>query len=58
MYKGIDVSKWQGHIDWPRVKVDFAIIRAGIGTAKDVKFEANYAGCKSAGISCGTHSNS
>ena len=32
--KGIDVSKWQGTIDWSKVKdqVDFAIIRAGYGT--------------------------
>jgi GH25 family lysozyme M1 (1,4-beta-N-acetylmuramidase) len=52
---GIDVSKWQGVIDWKSVKADFCIIRAGIGTAKDVKFEANYAGCKSAGIPCGAY---
>ena len=24
--KGIDVSKWQGVIDWSKVKTDFAII--------------------------------
>ena len=32
--KGIDVSKWQGAIDWKKVKqdgVDFAIIREGYG---------------------------
>lgn len=31
MIKGIDVSRWQGLIDWPRVKghVDFAIIKIG-----------------------------
>lgn len=55
MKNGIDVSKWQGVIDWKIVKADFCIIRAGIGTAKDVKFEANYAGCKSAGIPCGAY---
>ena len=30
--KGIDVSKWQGKIDWAKVKaagIDFAIIRCG-----------------------------
>lgn len=55
MKNGIDVSKWQGVIDWKFVKADFCIIRAGIGTAKDAKFEANYAGCKSAGIPCGAY---
>lgn len=55
MYKGIDVSKWQGRIDWPRVKVDFAIIRAGISTSKDVRFEDNYAGATSAGIPVGVY---
>lgn len=55
MYKGIDVSKWQGRIDWPRVKVDFAIIRAGISTAKDVRFEENYAGATAAGIQVGVY---
>lgn len=32
MQNGIDVSKWQGKIDWPKVKkagIDFAIIRIG-----------------------------
>lgn len=31
---GIDVSGWQGKIDWPRVKegVDFAYLKAGEGT--------------------------
>lgn len=55
MYKGIDVSKWQGHIDWPRVKVDFAIIRAGISTSKDARFEDNYAGATAAGIPVGVY---
>lgn len=55
MYKGIDVSKWQGHIDWPRVKVDFAILRAGISTATDVRFEENYAGATAAGIPVGVY---
>lgn len=55
MYKGIDVSKWQGRIDWPRVKVDFAIIRAGISTSKDVRFEENYAGATAAGIPVGVY---
>ena len=52
---GIDVSKWQGSIDWTRVKVDFAIIRAGISTSKDVRFEENYAGATAAGIPVGVY---
>ena len=50
--KGIDVSSWQGHIDWAKVKaagVKFAILRAGYGrysSQKDARFEEYYAGCK------------
>ena len=34
MLKGIDVSFWQGNIDWEKAKnsIDFAIIRLGFGT--------------------------
>lgn len=54
MYKGIDVSKWQGTINWQTVKnsgIDFAIIRAGFrgdagGLYKDQYFEYNYNQCK------------
>ena len=56
--KGIDVSKHQGNIDWSRVKVDFAIIRAGYGkelSQKDSKFDDNYAGCKKNNIPCGVY---
>lgn len=44
---GIDVSEWQGDIDWSAVNTDFVIIRAGYGreaSQKDKKFERNYAG--------------
>lgn len=61
-YKGIDVSKWQGTIDWKKVKADgilFAIIRAGYGkntsNYKDKKFEENYKGAKDAGIKVGVY---
>lgn len=60
--KGIDVSKWQGDIDWQKVKesgVEFAIIREGYGkespTQVDKKFEQNYQGAKSAGIGVGVY---
>lgn len=58
---GIDVSKWQGNIDWSAVKksgVQFAIIRAGYGrelSQKDEFFEKNYDGCKRNGIPCGAY---
>ena len=40
VYKGIDVSKWQGRINWPLVKSDgiqFAMIRSSFGWGKDNK---------------------
>lgn len=56
--KGIDVSKHQGNIDWSKVHVDFAILRAGYGkelSQKDEQFEENYAGCKKNNIPCGVY---
>ena len=47
-YKGIDVSKYQGNIDYSKVKasgITFVIIRIGYGmydNQKDSKFEENY----------------
>ncbi len=58
---GIDVSQWQGDINWPLVKasgVDFAIIRSGYGneiSQEDPKFRQNMAGAQDAGIQCGTY---
>jgi lysozyme len=56
---GIDVSEWQGAIDWPRVAaggVDFAIIRAGYGLAHaDPFFARNSAGAKAAGVHHGAY---
>ena len=54
---GIDVSKWQGEIDWQKVKnvgVEFAIIRMGYQTDYDGEyvidpyFKANIEGAKEA----------
>ena len=60
--KGIDVSKWQGDIDWIKVKpqIDFAILKLGnIGDGNkfwlDEKFERNYTQCKSLGIPIGVY---
>ena len=55
---GIDVSKYQGVIDWSKVKTDFAIIRAGFGryaNQEDTQFDRNYAGAKAAGIPVGAY---
>lgn len=59
--KGIDVSKWQGNIDFKAVKkagIDFVIIRAGYGKVirqKDPLFEKNYEGAKAAGLHVGAY---
>ena len=61
-YKGIDVSSYQGNIDWNKVKenIDFAILRLGwIGNNNnhtlDTKFETYYNACKSTGIPIGIY---
>ena len=52
-FKGIDVNKWDGNINWQKVKsegMDFAIIREGYGkkspTQIDKKFKENIEGAK------------
>ena len=60
---GIDVSKWQGKIDWSRVKksgIDFAIIRIGFrgenGTIyKDSAADYNLQQAEKAGVLCGVY---
>lgn len=59
--KGIDVSAWQGVIDWQKVKasgIQFAIIKAGgsdDGIYTDSKYERNYSECKKYGIPVGAY---
>lgn len=61
VYKGIDVSKHQGTINWTKVKnagIDFVMIRAGYGKCADQvdpKFKENITGAQSAGIDCGVY---
>jgi len=62
LYKGIDVSVWQGDIDWQAVKdsgeVDYAIIRAGYGellSQEDEKFDYNITTAQSLDIDCGAY---
>lgn len=53
-YTGIDVSSYQGDIDWQAVKasgIDFAILKIiRKNLSRDSKFEANWAGCKVNGL--------
>lgn len=59
--KGIDVSTWQGNVDYKNVKasgIDFVIIRAGFGrevSQKDNMFEQNYKNAKAAGLDVGVY---
>lgn len=59
MMNGIDVSKWQDIIDWPKVKaagVQFAILRAGYGTTgHDIQFERNMSGTAAVGMPAGVY---
>ena len=62
---GIDVSSWQGTIDWQQVKeagIDFAMLRIGLqkggfgGTNEiDTEFLANLEGAKAAGLKVGVY---
>lgn len=63
--QGIDVSKYQGSIDWQKVRaagIEFAIIRigwagyeGGIDEGKDPTFDANMRGAIAAGIPVGAY---
>lgn len=59
MVKGIDVSTWQGTIDWDKVKkagIDFAIIRCGWGTTGvDNQFHRNMKEARRVGIKVGVY---
>ena len=61
---GIDVSSWQGDINWAKVKragVEFAYIRVGYrgyvygGLSLDPKFENNLKDAQKYGIKCGVY---
>lgn len=59
--KCIDVSTWQGNIDWKKVKAAgyaHAIVRAGFGRSSsqvDNTFEKNYKNAKTAGVKLGAY---
>jgi GH25 family lysozyme M1 (1,4-beta-N-acetylmuramidase) len=54
IYRGIDVSSYQGLIDWKKVKaagIEFAILKvARKDMTPDHQFEKNWAGCLAAGV--------
>lgn len=61
IFKGIDLSKHNGKVDFQKVKdtgIDFVILRAGFGKTiaqKDKMFEEYYAGAKKAGLGVGAY---
>lgn len=64
LIKGIDVSSYQGSINWEAVAnsgIEFAIIRCGTTNktdanyGQDIKFRTNYQGAVNAGIPVGTY---
>lgn len=56
-FKGIDVSKWQGSIDWKKVSqedIDYVMIRSSYGYEDtDPKLKINVKGCEKYGIDYG-----
>lgn len=57
---GIDVSRWQGNIDWPAVAADedgvaFAIVRTGDGRGRDRNFTRNVKAARDAGLLVGSY---
>ena len=60
-YRGIDISKWQGNIDWKLLSLEnpeFIIMRAGSGrenNQKDSKFDEYYINAKKYNIPVGAY---
>lgn len=60
-YRGVDVSKWQGNIDYSKVKntgIQFVIARIGYGmyeNQKDLEFEDNYKGAINNNLKVGVY---
>ena len=55
---GIDVSYWQGEIDWQAVKeygVEFVIIRIGYSEVEDYRFKEYYEGAVANGLDVGVY---
>ena len=58
-YEGIDVSSYQGSVDWAQVKgagLVFAFAKATQGTSQvDPEFATNWSGMRAAGLVCGAY---
>ena len=60
---GIDVSQYNGDIDWVKVKtqtktkdpIEFVIIRSTVGVDKDIRYEKNYKEAKEQGFLVGSY---
>ena len=59
---GIDISVWQGNVDFAAVKkqgfAKFVIMRAGFGrfvTQEDIRFSSYYSGCRANGLPAGAY---
>jgi len=57
---GMDISKYQGHIQWAQVKNDtrisFVYIKSTEGASlKDSRYNYNYRECRKQGIACGAY---
>ena len=58
MAPGIDVSYWQGTINWDGVAndgIEFAIVRTADGFYEDPQYDANWQGARNAGLLRGTY---
>lgn len=59
VYKGIDVSRWQGEINWSLVRnagIQFAMLRVTYGTEGfDLYFRTNYPAARKVGIAVGAY---
>lgn len=58
MVEGIDVSSFQGNIDWPRVRaagIRFAYCRASLGVSSDGKYTSYITGAQNAGLLTGAY---
>lgn len=57
LHEGIDVSVWNGNIDWAKVatQIEFVIIRAAWECTEDDKFDINAQGCRDNNIPFGVY---
>lgn len=57
LHKGIDVSVWNGDVNWPTVatQVEFVIMRASWEETADEKFHTNAKGCQDNNIPFGVY---